>query len=193
MTDFTSGELERDAALLDRVENGEEAAHGLLYDRHAAVVYGYALRLTGDVDDAADLVCAVFRTVWQQPSGGRSAGLTVRAWLTGLCRQAANERPRQPRLMGGTGFARIGAFAGDQNDCVLPLMSAEAVQRRDRVQTALGGLNELSAAALELVFFDGLSVLDAAQRMGIAPPTARALLSTAMHELRDSLRTMETL
>jgi RNA polymerase sigma-70 factor (ECF subfamily) len=193
VTDSVSPDLTRDLALLDRIADGDDVAQGLLYDVHAPLVYGLALRLTGDASEAEDVVTGVFRTVWQQPLEARTLGVGARAWLIALCRRIAAERPRQPRLVVGSGSGRAtGGAARESREVVLTLPTAEDVVRREHVQTALHDLPESEATALDLVYFDGLSVYEAAQRLGIPSHSARALISAAMLSLRSKLRPAAT-
>ena len=190
---LTDSDLTRDLGFLDRIASGDEAAHGQLYDVHAPVVYGLALRLTSDTSEAEDVVTGVFRTVWEQPLDARTHGVTVRAWLIALCRRIAAERPRQPRLVVGSGSGRAAASAArEAREVVLALPTTEDMIRREHVQTALHDLPESEAAALDLVCFDGLSVYDAAQRLGVPSHSARALINAAMVSLRLALGPVST-
>jgi hypothetical protein len=50
-----------DAEALQRVVAGHLPALGELYDRHAGLAYGLALRITGDASDAEEVVQAPLR------------------------------------------------------------------------------------------------------------------------------------
>lgn len=174
--------------LLDRITAGDDAALGALYDVHAPVLYGFALRLTGDAAEADSVVTSVFRTVWQEPLNLRRCGVSMRAWLVGICRRAAGDRPRQPRLMSDAPpRASIVTGARDSADGVLALAGAQDILRRERVTAALEKLMPDERTALDLVYFDGLSIDDAAQRLAIPTPSARALVHSAMLTLRHQL------
>lgn len=64
-----------DAELMARVAPKEESALAALYDRHAAKVYGLALRVTGDPREAEEVVQDVFLRLWQN-----AARFDNRAW-----------------------------------------------------------------------------------------------------------------
>jgi len=49
--------------LVERLQGGDAAALGELYDQHAAALLAFARRLVGDADSAKDLVHEVFMTV----------------------------------------------------------------------------------------------------------------------------------
>jgi hypothetical protein len=52
----------QDAALVERLQRGEDAAVGEAYDRHHVAVRRFARRLVGDEAAAEDLVQEVFLT-----------------------------------------------------------------------------------------------------------------------------------
>ena len=65
--------------------NPEAALMKTLYDEHAAVLWRYALRLTGDASQAEDVVQETLLRAWQhpevigEPSGHRGHGCSL--WL----------------------------------------------------------------------------------------------------------------
>jgi RNA polymerase sigma-70 factor (ECF subfamily) len=179
----------QESYLLERITSGDDAALGVLYDAHAPVLFGLALRLTGDGQDAEDVVASVFRAVWQEPLETRGCGVTVRAWLVSLCRRIAGERPRQPRLVSSTNAGRSSSPAtGEVAEYVLALPSAEDAVRRDRVNAAMEELRPEERQVLDLVYLDGLTVEDVAQRLALSSHSARQLVNSAMHALRLALR-----
>ncbi|MFN8579852.1 MAG: sigma-70 family RNA polymerase sigma factor [Gemmatimonadaceae bacterium] len=176
-------------SLLDRITAGDDGALGQLYDAHAPVLYGLALRLTGDPGDASDLVASVFRRAWEDSMQMRSAGLSDRAWLVARCRQLAKERPRQPRLVPSppSPSRALATGTGDGAD-VLPLPPSGDIVRRDRVLSALDSLTISERQVLDLVYLDGFTVDDVAQRMTLSTHAARGLVNSAMDSLRRSLQ-----
>jgi RNA polymerase sigma-70 factor (ECF subfamily) len=87
-----------DRRLLDRVRAGDEDALAEIYDAHAPLVYGTALHLTADRDDAATVTEAVFVELWT--GADRYAGATVPlgSLLAALARSCAG--PRRPAPWG---------------------------------------------------------------------------------------------
>ena len=73
-----------DDALVDRVVALHDAeAFGVLYERHAPVMYAVALRLTGNRDEAEDVVHDAWMRVADKLQAF-SARSTLRTWLVGF-------------------------------------------------------------------------------------------------------------
>lgn len=176
-----------DPALLERITAGDDTALGRLYDTYGAVLFALALRLTGDRDEAEDIVSSVFRAVWQEPQGAREVGVSTRAWLVSLCRQIAHQRPRLPRLVPAAS-GRSGMLPTDGSEFPLAFSSSADAARRDRVLAAMEVLSSAEREALDLVFLDGLSIEDVAQRLALPSHSACTLVHSAMSQLRQLLQ-----
>jgi RNA polymerase sigma-70 factor (ECF subfamily) len=73
-----------DAALAERVADGDEQAIAVLYDRYATPAFSLARKVAGDPQRAADVVQRAFTRVWEDarqfdPRAGRFA-----AWLLSI-------------------------------------------------------------------------------------------------------------
>src|SRR3954468_20568200 len=77
-----------DAALAEAAGAGDGAAFAELYDRHAARVYGFCLRVLGTPHDAADATQETFLAVLVRLRDGDAPVGDVRAWLLGTARYA---------------------------------------------------------------------------------------------------------
>jgi len=73
----------------------EAALMKALYDEHAAVLWRYALRLTGDASQAEDVVQETLLRAWQHPEVVGDSERSARAWLFTVARKmnAVNTSP----------------------------------------------------------------------------------------------------
>jgi DNA-directed RNA polymerase specialized sigma24 family protein len=76
-----------DEQVIERVAAGDLEAVGVLYDRHAALVFGLAVRLTRDHAIAADVVQDVFVKAWLRAGAFRAEGGDGRGWLLDITRR----------------------------------------------------------------------------------------------------------
>lgn len=88
-----------DSELVDALVGGDLAALGTLYDRHASLAYGLALRMTGNPDRAEDVVQAAFMSLWSDRAAEHGGTDPVRLRLARLVARAATsnlggQRPR---------------------------------------------------------------------------------------------------
>ena len=54
-----------DIAVVQAMARAEESAATMLYDRHAAAMYGLALRMVGEPADAEEVVLDAFAQAWR--------------------------------------------------------------------------------------------------------------------------------
>src|SRR5467141_5379710 len=91
-------EQERDDVLLRRAAKGDEEAFTLLYRRHQAAMYRFALRMTGNTWSAEEIVQDVFMTLMRAPNKYDATSGAVGAFLYGVARNRVMEHPeRLPR------------------------------------------------------------------------------------------------
>jgi RNA polymerase sigma-70 factor, ECF subfamily len=89
---------ERDDVLLRRSAKGDEQAFALLYRRHQAPLYRFALRMTGHPWAAEEIVQDVFMTLIREPKKFDPARGALGAFLYGVARnRIMNHRERTPR------------------------------------------------------------------------------------------------
>src|SRR5881409_1894785 len=79
-------EQERDDVLLRRAAKGDEEAFTLLYRRHQAAMYRFALRMTGNTWAAEEIVQDVFMILMREPEKYDAERGTLGAFLYGIAR-----------------------------------------------------------------------------------------------------------
>lgn len=79
-----SPEAFSDNHLLARMALRDASALATLYDRHAPVVMGLAMALTGDKTAAESVVAETFWRVWQAATNGRRPYPPICQWLLHL-------------------------------------------------------------------------------------------------------------
>src|SRR5437773_2910394 len=79
-------EQDRDDVLLRRAARGDEEAFTLLYRRHQAAMYRFALRMTGNTWAAEEIVQDVFMTLMRDPKKYDATRGPLGAFLYGVAR-----------------------------------------------------------------------------------------------------------
>ena len=69
-----------------------------LYDEHAAALWRYALRLTGDWARAQDVVQETLLRAWQHPEVADDSERSARAWLFTVARNMIIDESRSARF-----------------------------------------------------------------------------------------------
>ena len=83
-----------DETLAARVARGDVSALEILYERHAAVVLGITLRVTGDRALAENTLQETFWQVWKCASAYQPQGGPFTGWLFRMARQIAIDTGR---------------------------------------------------------------------------------------------------
>lgn len=178
-----------DAELLRRMAAGDEAALGSLYDRWSALVHAVVLRVTGDADDAEELVEETFWQAWRQ--AGRYDGVRggVSGWLVVMARTRALDRVRL------RGWQRAGAAVRmDATGVPEPVIeiaggldAAELDETRRLVRAAVDRLPAEQRETVEMAYFRGMSQTEIAAATGQPLGTVKTRARLALRKLRDAL------
>jgi RNA polymerase sigma-70 factor (ECF subfamily) len=156
-----TGDSRSDRELLVGLSRQRELM-GVLYERHARVVFRYLARRAGP-SAAEDLVSEVFVTALSaSPRVVAHDSGSALPWLYGIALNVlrAHFRRQPPRA----GVARDLGMDWDAVDDRL-----DALAERGRLRTALDGLADCDRELLLLVAWEGLTSAEAAAVLGISP------------------------
>jgi RNA polymerase sigma-70 factor (ECF subfamily) len=78
-----------DDFLMARVARGDSAAFETIYDRHAAIVLGVLLQVTGARARAEDILQETFWKVWQDAAAYSQQRGTFTSWILRIARSLA--------------------------------------------------------------------------------------------------------
>ncbi|MEM9837874.1 MAG: sigma-70 family RNA polymerase sigma factor [Pseudomonadota bacterium] len=161
-----SGDLS-DAELCSEVAAGDERAMRVLYERHHRSVEAFARNRLRDSALVADIVHDVMIDVWRKPEAfaGRSS---FRTWLFTLTRNKVVDALRK------TGRIDYGDEGMDLvDDRPLADDIVQAAQDRERMRACIEGLSGAHRSAIQLTFFEGLTVTEAAEVEDVPPGTIK--------------------
>jgi RNA polymerase sigma-70 factor (ECF subfamily) len=187
-------EQERDDVLLRRAAKGDEEAFALLYRRHQAAMYRFALRMTGNAWAAEEIVQDVFMTLMRVPKKYDSTRGTLGGFLYGIARNRVMKHlERLPREVSLEEKNEDGSGSGIVlQDASTPATHAERRERADHVRAAVLDLPPDFREAVVLCELQELSYEEAAQTAGCPIGTirsrlhrGRALLMARLEMLRD--------
>jgi RNA polymerase sigma-70 factor (ECF subfamily) len=80
-----------DDVLIARIVQGDVSALERLYDRHAAIILGIALKITGNRALAEEVLQETFWRVWQGTANDQSEIGSLSGWLFRVARNLAKE------------------------------------------------------------------------------------------------------
>jgi RNA polymerase sigma-70 factor (ECF subfamily) len=169
-----------DAGLLEAAAGGSHAAFAEIVSRHFQPVYRLVWRMTGGAADSEDLAQDAFVKLWKNPSQLRE-GAALRGWLMRVASNAVIDASRKPRTAALDGMPEP------------PDPQARTDAQLDRSEAArlidarISALPERQRLALSLVYFEGLSNIEAAAVMEASVEAVESLLSRARRSLKESL------
>jgi RNA polymerase sigma factor (sigma-70 family) len=175
-----------DQILWAQAQDGDAAAFGALYQRHARAVYQFCFWRTADSGLAEELSAAVFLEAWRRRGHTRLTQPSVLPWLLGVAANLLRNQRRAARRRKAA-LDRLPPLPAvpDPADAVATRVDAEQAMRA--VRRAVDRLPRHEQEVLELCAWAGLDHRQAAQILGIAPGTVGSRLSRARARLRRAL------
>jgi RNA polymerase sigma-70 factor (ECF subfamily) len=171
-------DTEAEDVLLRKVGRGDEEAFGLLYRRHQAAMYRFAIRMTGQPWAAEEIVQDVFMTLIRLPKKFDASRGTLSSFLYGITRnKVLKYLERAPREISLEETSENGTGSGIiLQDGSTPATIAETDERRRRVRAAVLELPAEFREAVILCDLEEMSYEDAARAASCPIGTIRSRL-----------------
>lgn len=191
---MTIEERVADDVLLARSAKGDEEAFTVLYRRHQAALFRFALRMTGSAWSAEEIVQDIFMTLVREPKKYDAGRAALGAFLFGIARNRVMKHlersPRNVSLETDGEDIRVGSTI--LQDSFTPAAWAERRERAKQVRDAVLDLPPEFREAVVLCELEEMSYEEAAQAIGCPIGTIRsrihrgkALLLAKLELLRD--------
>ncbi len=174
-----------DAELILALSKGQTAALGILYDRHAGLVYGLAVNVLGDAQEAEDLTQDIFLTLAKGTTYDPQRG-SLRTFLAILTRSRARDRLRS-RSNARQTLQRLNLDGQPETGTNAPLDQVFQQEQSQEVSTALAQLSDSQQQILRMAYYDGLSQTEIAKQLEIPLGTVKARARRGLLKLRQTL------
>jgi len=152
-----------------------------LCDQHAADLWRYAWRLTGDQAQAEDVVQETLLRAWQHPHVF-SNGQSPRAWLFTVARNMVIDDRRSARFRN----EYISSDSSGPPERAGPDESGGALNRA-LIGDAMAQLSDEHRAVVGRSYYHGWTTAQIAADLGIAEGTVKSRLHYALRALRQAL------
>jgi RNA polymerase sigma-70 factor, ECF subfamily len=173
-----------DAEVFLALKAGQTAALSVLYDRHAGLVYGVALKVLEDSQEAEDLAQDIFLNLATSSYDPRRG--TLRTFLAILTRSRAIDRIR----LRGTTQKMLDRWKLNRSQMVASNSPSEYVSQQEQsqeVQAALAQLSENQQQVLKMSYYDGLSHAEIAKQLQMPLGTVKSTARRGLLKLRQTL------
>ena len=173
-----------DADLYLALREGQTAALGILYDRHARLVYGLALKTLSNAQAAEDLTQDIFLNLTRSTSYDPQRA-SLRTFLGILTRSRAIDRIRSR----STALSNLERLKTDYNSDTSqsPFDHVFQTEQSQEVKTALAQLSESEQQLLQMAYYEGLSQSEIAERLNVPLGTVKTRTRRSLLKLRQIL------
>lgn len=175
--EWTDTQAAREAKL------GNQQAFRVLVERHSRLVFRLAYRMTGNEQDAEDLVQESFLRAYKQihTFDDRAAFGT---WLHRICVNCSLDLLRARKKRQSDEPSWLDSVAAPEPS---PERLSQSSQVAQLLKPALGKLSENERTAFVLRHYEGSSIEEIAQVLGIQTGAAKHSVFRAVQKLRQSL------
>ncbi len=191
--------MQGDDVAIDRARRGDHDAFRVLVERHARPVFQLAFRMTGSEIDAEDMVQETFLKAWKQ-IGKFDGRATFGTWVHRICANCSldhlRSRTRKQQLQAVSRDERNGGEADPLARIASGAPSPERLTLNSEITEILGeAMDELSAmerAAFVMHHYEGLSIEEISEALGVQTGAAKQGGFRAVQKLRRVLEPMYT-
>jgi RNA polymerase sigma-70 factor (ECF subfamily) len=177
------------AAVLDRARQGDSDAFRALVEQHSRSVFRLAFRMTGNEQDAEDVVQESFLRAYRQ-LGRFESRANFGTWLYRIVSNCSvdlmrSKQARHDQVRGDS--LDEGAMELPAADVAGPERMAQSAEIETRVQQALRELSPLERAAFTLRHYEGRSIDEISATLGLGTSAAKHSVFRAVKKLRLAL------
>jgi RNA polymerase sigma factor (sigma-70 family) len=181
-----------DVLLVQRIGARDENAFRGLFGRYAPAAKSLAVRVVRQPQLAEEIVQEAFLAVWRSPDGFDPERGSVKAWLMGMVHHRAvdavrREESNRRRAEDLAPIAR--EEVSDHADEVIEEVGRP--EERRLVRAALAELPAQQRDVLEMMYFDGLSQTQVAEKTGLPLGTVKSRTLLGMRRMRATLGGLE--
>ncbi len=173
-----------DPKIAARAGKGDHFAFSQLYDQSSTVLFSLAMRILGNREQAGEILESVYVDVWRKTVRYDVGRGTPIGWLLILTRSRAIDRlrtsglrvPRQDGSRDRIEDAPTGEFKSPIDQAL-----------RTAISRTLADLPPSQRQAIEWSYYEGLSPVEVATRLGEPLDAVIARIGLGMSKLRESL------
>jgi RNA polymerase sigma-70 factor, ECF subfamily len=197
-----------DEELVACLVEGDEAALGELYDRHADSLFRTALLRLGDRGLAEEVLQDTYLALWNRAELFDGTQGSVIGWLSTIARNRAIDRlrssARRPNPVALSGLVSANtdpAAADDARDAIMatatpvagvtaapdPEREVDIAELRREVEQALADIPDQERQVLSLAYYEQLSQSEIALRLAWPLGTVKTRTRRALARLRETL------
>jgi RNA polymerase sigma-70 factor, ECF subfamily len=173
-----------DIELYRNLKAGDRSALGILYDRYGKLVYGLALKILNNSQEAEDLTQEIFLALWRNDSYNPARG-SLSNFLAMMTRSRAIDKLRSRNT--SAKFLERWSKTITETSSNTPFEQASVAERAQEIRKALDKLPHEQRQILEMIYYEGLSQTEIARQLDIPLGTVKTRSRLGLLRLRQYL------
>lgn len=169
---------------LEAVAGGDRAAFEIVYKRTSVKLFGIALRILPERQEAEEVLQEVYLAVWRRAGAFDPARGTAMTWLITLARNRAIDRLRASRHLPSDPIDLADNVPDPEPDAETQVLARDEA---GRIAWCLDRLDGDDARLIRTAFFEGASYSELAARAGRPLGTIKSRIRRALIRLKDCL------
>ncbi len=189
-TRLTNRMPQTDAATVALARDGDSEAFRALVERHSRAVYRLAHRMTGTTQDAEDVVQETFLKAYKQLSRFESRA-NFSTWLHRIAVNCSIDliraRPHRESAHDGPDLEQFSADESLEAGRASPERLMLSTEVQDCANAAMSSLSQMERAAFVLRHFEGRSIDEISQSLGLKTNATKHSIFRAVKKMRVAL------
>lgn len=173
--------------LIVRIQHGEQAALGRLYDLMLSKVYGLVLRIVATPADAEEVTCDVFHQIWRNAKQFDCKRGNPSQWIMVIARSRALDRYRESRQLRHEVHLPDDLNSYSEEEALSYCPQLVEFERGSAVEVAIALLSPIQSELVKLAFFYGLTHQEIADIKRLPLGTVKSHINRASATLRKTL------
>lgn len=173
-----------DQELINRLRKGDKSAFREIYARYSQVVFNLALRMLRSREEAEEVVQEIFLQVWNKADSYDSQRGAISTWIVNIARSRSIDKLRTLGYRGQTTELNE-ERVNSKSDFSRIIEDRE--ESRKIIREALDSLPDNQRIAIEMVFFEGLTHIEAAERLNEPVGTIKTRIRLGVAKLKEKI------
>ena len=173
-----------ESELISGIVHKDRSAFSELYNRFSQSVFKWSLKIVKDKGEAEEVVQEVFLQIWNTAATYNSNRGEIATWIINITRSRAIDKLRNSKFkkQNITIKEEILLLKYDTR-----IKFEEKSENRSIIKNALNKLPTEQKKAIETVYYDGLTHIEAAEKLKIPVGTIKTRIRLAVSKLRIAL------
>ncbi|MEI2694564.1 MAG: sigma-70 family RNA polymerase sigma factor [Saprospiraceae bacterium] len=167
--------------MIDRLQQGDNAAFEYLYDHYAATMFGIIKRIVTKEEDAENLLQDCFVKIWRYIGTYEVEKGSLATWLINIARNTAIDHTRSKHFIRETKNQNLDSLVSIESRVLSVSQQEDTLDLRQLVLK----IDPSCRKVLEWMYFDGLTQQEISEEYGLPLGTVKTRARNGLRELRE--------